>query len=124
MTEEKIEQLGRGIALQETTIDGDRKTWDLDIGGDGDIGITRGVPELKKDISFKVGRVLETARGQNITRNYLSRVESVVENVLNRDERIDTVEEVRVIEDEDDPDKFHVEAKVISITAETVLLEI
>ena len=77
--EEEVQRLGKGIGLQEADNDPLTTTWDIEIGGDGDIAISAGVDELEKDISFKVARVIETSRGQNITRNFLARVESVVE---------------------------------------------
>ena len=121
--EEEINQLGKGIALQKTA-DSDEITWDIEIGGDGDLAIVAGVDELEKDISFKVARVIDTSRGQNITRNFLARVESVVENILNRDERIREVIDVTAVQDENDPDRYSVEAEAVSITAERMVLDI
>ena len=122
--EEKIQRLGKGIALQETDDDPLIRTWDIEIGGDGDIAIAAGVDELEKDISFKVARVIETSRGQNITRNFLARVESVVENVMNRDERIREVIEVTAVEDDDESDQYNVEAEATAITGDRVVLDI
>jgi len=122
--EEDIEQLGKGIALQEADNDPLTTTWDIEIGGDGDIAIAAGVDELEKDISFKVSRVIETSRGQNITRNFLARVESVVENILNRDERIREVIEVTAVQDDDDLDRYNVEAEATAITGDRVVLDI
>ena len=124
MTEEKIEQLGKGIALQEADNDPLTTTWDIEIGGDGDIAIAAGVDELEKDISFKVARVIETSRGQSITRNFLARVESVVENVMNRDERIREVIEVTAVQDDNDLDRYNVEAEATAITGDRVVLDI
>ena len=124
MTEEKIEQFGKGIALQETDDDPLTRTWDIEIGGDGDIVIAAGVDELEKDISFKVARVIETSRGQSITRNFLARVESVVENIMNRDERIREVIEVTAVQDDDDLDRYNVEAEATAITGDRVVLDI
>ena len=124
MTEEKIEQLGKGIALQEADNDPLTTTWDIEIGGDGDIAISAGVDELEKDISFKVARVIETSRGQSITRNFLARVESVVENVMNRDERIREVIEVTAVQDDNDLDRYNVEAEATAITGDRVVLDI
>ena len=121
--EEEINQLGKGVALQETT-DGDEITWDIEIGGDGDLAVPAGVSEVEKDISFKVARVIDTSRGQNITRNFLARVESVVENILNRDERIREVIDVTAVQDENDPDRYTVEAEAVSITGERLVLDI
>lgn len=124
MTEEKIEQLGKGIGLQEVDNDPLTRTWDIEIGGDGDIAIAAGVDELEKDISFKVARVIETSRGQNITRNFLARVESVVENIMNRDERIREVIEVSAVQDDNDLDRYNVEAEATAITGDRVVLDI
>ena len=124
MTEEKIEQLGKGIGLQEADNDPLTRTWDIEIGGDGDIAIAAGVDELEKDISFKVARVIETSRGQNITRNFLARVESVVENIMNRDERIREVIEVSAVQDDNDLDRYNVEAEATAITGDRVVLDI
>ena len=122
--EEEIQRLGKGIALQETDNDPLTTTWDIEIGGDGDIAISAGVDELEKDISFKVARVIETSRGQNITRNFLARVESVVENIMNRDERIREVIEVTAVEDDDEADQYNIEAEATSITGDRVVLDI
>lgn len=122
--EEDIEQLGKGIALQESDDDPRTITWDIEIGGDGDIAIAAGVDELEKDISFKVARVIDTSRGDTITRNFLARVESVVENILNRDERIREVIEVTATADDDLPDQYNIEAEAVSITAERLVLDI
>lgn len=120
--EEEIERLGKGIAIEETP-DGPR-AWDIEIGGDGDIAIAAGVDELEKDISFKVARVIETSRGQPITRNFLARVESVVENVMNRDERIREVIDVTAVESEDETDQYNIEAEATAITGNGVVLDI
>lgn len=122
--EEEIEQLGKGIALQESDDDPRTITWDIEIGGDGDIAIAAGVDELEKDISFKVARVIDTSRGDTITRNFLARVESVVENILNRDERIREVIEVTATADDDLPDQYNIEAEAVSITGERLVLDI
>lgn len=122
--EEEIEQLGKGIALQESDDDPRTITWDIEIGGDGDIAIAAGVDELEKDISFKVARVIDTSRGDTITRNFLARVESVVENILNRDERIREVIEITATADDDLPDQYNIEAEAVSITAERLVLDI
>ena len=122
--EEEVQRLGKGIALQETDGDPLTTTWDIEIGGDGDIAIVAGVDELEKDISFKVARVIETSRGQNITRNFLARVESVVENVMNRDERIREVIEVTAVQDDNDLDRYNVEAEATAITGDRVVLDI
>jgi len=122
--EEDIEQLGKGIALQESDDDPRTITWDIEIGGDGDIAIAAGVDELEKDISFKVARVIDTSRGDTITRNFLARVESVVENILNRDERIREVIEVTATADDDLPDQYNIEAEAVSITRERLVLDI
>ena len=122
--EEEIQRLGKGIALQEADNDPLTTAWDIEIGGDGDIAIAAGVDELEKDISFKVARVIETSRGQNITRNFLARVESVVENVMNRDERIREVIEVTAVEDDDEADQYNIEAEATSITGDRVVLDI
>ena len=122
--EEEIQRLGKGIALQEADNDPLTTTWDIEIGGDGDIAIAAGVDELEKDISFKVARVIETSRGQNITRNFLARVESVVENIMNRDERIREVIEVTAVQDDNDLDRYNVEAEATAITGDRVVLDI
>lgn len=122
--EEEIQRLGKGIALQESDNDPLTTTWDIEIGGDGDIAIAAGVDELEKDISFKVARVIETSRGQNITRNFLARVESVVENIMNRDERIREVIEVTAVQDDNDLDRYNVEAEATAITGDRVVLDI
>ena len=122
--EEEVQLLGKGIALQETDGDPLTTTWDIEIGGDGDIAIVAGVDELEKDISFKVARVIETSRGQSITRNFLARVESVVENVMNRDERIREVIEVTAVQDDNDLDRYNVEAEATAITGDRVVLDI
>ena len=122
--EEEVQLLGKGIALQETGGDPLTTTWDIEIGGDGDIAIVAGVDELEKDISFKVARVIETSRGQSITRNFLARVESVVENVMNRDERIREVIEVTAVQDDNDLDRYNVEAEATAITGDRVVLDI
>ena len=122
--EEEIQRLGKGIALQDADNDPLTTTWDIEIGGDGDIAISAGVDELEKDISFKVARVIETSRGQNITRNFLARVESVVENVMNRDERIREVIEVSAVQDDNDLDRYNVEAEATAITGDRVVLDI
>ena len=122
--EEEIQRLGKGISLQDADNDPLTTTWDIEIGGDGDIAISAGVDELEKDISFKVARVIETSRGQNITRNFLARVESVVENVMNRDERIREVIEVSAVQDDNDLDRYNVEAEATAITGDRVVLDI
>ena len=122
--EEEVQRLGKGIALQETDGDPLTTTWDIEIGGDGDIAIVAGVDELEKDISFKVARVIETSRGQSITRNFLARVESVVENIMNRDERIREVIEVTAVQDDNDLDRYNVEAEATAITGDRVVLDI
>ena len=122
--EEEIQRLGKGIALQDADNDPLTTTWDIEIGGDGDIAIAAGVDELEKDISFKVARVIETSRGQNITRNFLARVESVVENVMNSDERIREVIEVIAVQDDKDLDRYNVEAEATAITGDRVVLDI
>ena len=122
--EEEVQRLGKGIALQEADNDPLTTTWDIEIGGDGDIAIAAGVDELEKDISFKVARVIETSRGQNITRNFLARVESVVENIMNRDERIREVIEVTAVQDDNDLDRYNVEAEATAITGDRVVLDI
>ena len=121
MAEEEIETYGKGIALVEANQDD--KTWDIEISGDGDIAITRGVEELEKDISFKLARALQDSQGQRITANFLSRVEELTRRILNGDERIRSVGSVEAFQSDVDGDKYYVEATAIAERGETVTFE-
>ena len=121
MAEEEIETYGKGIALVEANQDD--KTRDIEISGDGDIAITRGVEELEKDISFKLARALQDSQGQRITANFLSRVEELTRRILNGDERIRSVGSVEAFQSDVDGDKYYVEATAIAERGETVTFE-
>jgi hypothetical protein len=78
-------ELGGGPALD--------RTLDFTIDGTGDIKTVTGVPELEKDIAFQLQILLREYVGQPLTGDTRTDIQATTANVLNSDNRIESVNE-------------------------------
>lgn len=79
---------GVGIALD--------KSWDLNTSTSGDIDLVSGIDELEKDIAFKITFILQQVKGRNPTEKLRQRVIDRIRQVLQRDQRIRSIQSVEI----------------------------
>jgi hypothetical protein len=101
------EALGTGIALKPTVAPG--ISWDFEIASDGDLGITRGYDEFGKDVAFYTAwEGYDELVGQLRTIEKLGTLEETIRSIASQDDRVETIEAVRVEKHDDDPDRVNV----------------
>lgn len=82
------EELGSSPALDEN--------FDFIVDSSGDVEDSDGLNELEKDLSFASAFRLEDFIGQPLTPTTRQKVENAVEEVFDREERIDSVQNIEV----------------------------
>jgi hypothetical protein len=106
-----VDQLG--LSLDEN--------WDLYVDGStGDLAIDEGPTEIRKDLAFNVGRLLEGEVGDFVDDGRAADIKLKVKKLLQGDPRIASVESIDVTIPENQPDELDIDAVLITEDGETI----
>lgn len=108
-----MSELGSGPSLDEQ--------WDLYVDeSSGDIAISNGSEELRKDLAFNVAIFLQDFVGDYISDGKRSDIRIGVRNIVLSDSRIDQVNSVRVGRSREESDELAVDVKATTVDGVTI----
>lgn len=96
--------------------------WDMEVDQTGDIKMTFGFEELKKDIAFRSAAILDGRRGEPLTPSNRADIRALVKDLLNNDPRLGRIVSLSVTESDNDPNKLLISTTVNTEEGQTDLV--